>query len=1383
MNTNRIVDTDPLEDIDNDDDLLFTNNFVSSVSRHETTDVQKQDFRRYYEDKQKKLKNKKIIELVDEDDVYDGFTNINFKNKGDSVVTKKTQKIIKTENASVISIDSQNRNTNKYRDANSFKIDLGKSFYNVKTIKLISSSIPNTDQVIKETPIQIRNNLISWQNLEDQYIGIYTGCACSTTVSNTVDLVVAGHGLETQEYIDPLTIRISNSNTTPSVDGEWNVTVVDSQTLRIPFYGGVTVAGVATIDTGFPTYTVAITPGNYSIITLSEEAQRKMNLVKRLKGTGAFHYFTVESNLDTDITTFRSYITKELELDSISTEISSTDIHVQSEQHGFKDGDYVLMIGITSLGGLSSIILNGLFVVKEATRSSFKYEVNQKATFSADGGGNSVKTGKPTEFRFLFDTADTKIVYNIGFPDEDSGVFINTTTETPLDIYTKSVTSVSAIGDYVEFTSISHGLEECNVVQINSISSGASPVLFLDSPHGLQGSNNIFIYYPHSTPSLGGFHNVTVNGSSTLLVDSFTVTTPGSGLGEVKIGGDCIKLLNFKSIPTITARQFPIEDVSADTFRIHVHEGLVSVVDEVLDTVVQTNNLYVNHPNHGFNELSSIHELPFLQSTWGKSITEGQKMLSITRGSGLFVSAGRSSGINEYYRILRSIDGSTWTTSYSSLRLTIGQLNSVCYAPSVAVLGNSSLYVTVGSLNPSNNLVLISSNPITDDGITSPWTLVNIPFGGEWESVCWSQELQLFVACGYVSNTENIMISSNGTNWTLITNPTGLYNEVYKSVTWSSELGLFVAIGYDITLISSDGTNWTIANNYPDDYWESITWSSELGLFVAVASRLFTTTESKYVMTSANGYDWTQRDTPIGGFFLSVVWSPRLSIFLAVGSGNGTNPIDSMFGSGSTTPNTLVLNFSSSSENDFYKNWDITITSGLGSDQTRRIKTYDGITKIAIIYVTADNTGGFIAGNDLVTAPSLGDNYTLYPASSESMMTSRDGITWISRKYQPASILTEVCWASDLEMFVSTAIDYGSDPDDYRFLISNITYGDIYCETVAPHSYTGTRYNDADLVASTVVTGNVDIDIPSHGLVTNDKIIVADSTTTPSINGSYFIEVIDSDTVRIPFVISSSGTCKVRHGDSVIFTGTNSIPSIDGIEATVIGVSLNDPTYMEISIGRTITVPGTTGIIGRRNITSLHRVGPSEPGGDYFVGVPLEIINNTYHKVYKIIDENNYIIKLGEFATSTYSGGGSGITVSSERNGSRVFQSNTFTFEETGVIFRAIFLSGENYIFLTSPGLDTVYNPGNKKVGDIFAKILLKEQPGALVFDSFISAPKIFNPPIATIKELQFEMKRKDGYLFNFNNMNYSISIEIVEIVDQIHDTGLSGRTGTSDLY
>lgn len=54
-----------------------------------------------------------------------------------------------------------------YPDNNYYKISLKKTFYNVMQIKLISTEFPNTEKVIKNYPLQKKNNMLYWQILED----------------------------------------------------------------------------------------------------------------------------------------------------------------------------------------------------------------------------------------------------------------------------------------------------------------------------------------------------------------------------------------------------------------------------------------------------------------------------------------------------------------------------------------------------------------------------------------------------------------------------------------------------------------------------------------------------------------------------------------------------------------------------------------------------------------------------------------------------------------------------------------------------------------------------------------------------------------------------------------------------------------------------------------------------------------------------------------------------------------------------------------------------------------------------------------------------------------------------------------------------------------
>lgn len=86
----------------------------------------------------------------------------------------------------------------------------------------------------------------------------------------------------------------------------------------------------------------------------------------------------------------------------------------------------------------------------------------------------------------------------------------------------------------------------------------------------------------------------------------------------------------------------------------------------------------------------------------------------------------------------------------------------------------------------------------------------------------------------------------------------------------------------------------------------------------------------------------------------------------------------STFNIGSSLPATLVLNSTSNNTNNYYNGWWIKITTGTGSGQVRRIKSYNGTTKTATIYSITDNTGIFLDGLNLINAPALSDTYELF---------------------------------------------------------------------------------------------------------------------------------------------------------------------------------------------------------------------------------------------------------------------------------------------------------------------------------------------------------------------------------------------------------------------
>jgi hypothetical protein len=84
------------------------------------------------------------------------------------------------------------------------------------------------------------------------------------------------------------------------------------------------------------------------------------------------------------------------------------------------------------------------------------------------------------------------------------------------------------------------------------------------------------------------------------------------------------------------------------------------------------------------------------------------------------------------------------------------------------------------------------------------------------------------------------------------------------------------------------------------------------------------------------------------------------------------------------TTTSITFSNSASSENNYYNGWWVKITSGTGMNQVRRIKSYNGSTKIAEIYNTSEQTGILdnpqpVEGMDFITIPDNTSTYALYP--------------------------------------------------------------------------------------------------------------------------------------------------------------------------------------------------------------------------------------------------------------------------------------------------------------------------------------------------------------------------------------------------------------------
>ena len=372
--------------------------------------------------------------------------------------------------------------------------------------------------------------------------------------------------------------------------------------------------------------------------------------------------------------------------------------------------------------------------------------------------------------------------------------------------------------------------------------------------------------------------------------------------------------------------------------------------------------------------------------TWtGRTAAEATNWYSVCWSSELSIFlAVANQGTN---RIMTSPDGITWTGRTAA---EANQWYSVIWSPELGIF--------VAVADSGTNRVMTS---LSDSRITQYRPVYNKTFGynsfanifikksvinSNWTSICWSPELEIFVAVAdYEIN--KVMTSNDGVTW--VPRVTPISNQWY-SVTWSPELSIFAAIGMfgdNQVMTSSDGINWIIRttpidiNNFI--WWYSVTWSPERSLFVAVGS----TNGDDMVMTSPNGINWTLRTVLFAPSLYSVTWSPQLGRFVAVGrdinhfiySNDGINwtkgqiSPDYQWNSVCWSPElgifVAVSDFSSTNSN----NRVMTSTNGINWTIRTTPSSTSGQNWKSVIWVS---------------------ELKLFIAVGYSIMTSTDGITW-----------------------------------------------------------------------------------------------------------------------------------------------------------------------------------------------------------------------------------------------------------------------------------------------------------------------------------------------------------------------------------------------------
>lgn len=283
--------------------------------------------------------------------------------------------------------------------------------------------------------------------------------------------------------------------------------------------------------------------------------------------------------------------------------------------------------------------------------------------------------------------------------------------------------------------------------------------------------------------------------------------------------------------------------------------------------------------------------------------------------------------------------------------------------------------------------------------------------------------------------------------------------------------------------------------------------------------------------------------------------------------------------------------------------------------------------------------------------------------------------------------------------------------------------------------------------------------IPGHGLYTGYKVMFENVMSTPDINNRAFeITKIDDTRFSIPVLLEDvNNRCPGQWCTNMV-----------NLELVDHGMANNDQFFLY----------GAERFAGflLEDINTIH--------GEKRQNIPTAEEKRT-RKIARVIDANNIQFEALSFPYGRTLGGGYDICISSQNHDSANLAAGYINYgfnavqtnlSCNGELNSFIDLEPEPYIFMTSCALTNIRNTGIQ-VDDIFAKIQLSDKPGEVLYDTFITSPKIYDDPEKVLEEIDVQFYRRDGKPFDFLGMNHSFALEITEYQDRLLGTNIqSGR-------
>lgn len=313
-------------------------------------------------------------------------------------------------------------------------------------------------------------------------------------------------------------------------------------------------------------------------------------------------------------------------------------------------------------------------------------------------------------------------------------------------------------------------------------------------------------------------------------------------------------------------------------------------------------------------------------------------------------------------------------------------------------------------------------------------------------------------------------------------------------------------------------------------------------------------------------------------------------------------------------------------------------------------------------------------------------------------------------------------------------------------------------------SFDYTVYTVPDLYTFTIQYHSSSVDIQSieNAYIGTDIVTV----TFPDHNFNMITSVTNGP-LNNTVIIQTQLPHNLKTNDLIRIMDTG-IEYIDNDSYNVTYIS-SDEFQITVTLPIGYVVNSDKGVLGMANTFRLYNC-------PMIGGIDPKYINNTLFKVHEIIDKDKFNFHLINYYANSNESNGVSIYISSFKHGFTETQTNT----KNNILSRSINLEGENYAFLCCPQLSTVLNTGSVK--NIFARIILDQSPGTVVFN-FLSNPKKFeNVPLSTLDTIDFSVLNYDGTEYLFNDLDYSFTLEITEVVDTIENFNMSSKRGITDI-